>query len=133
MPCPCHSTIMYHKCCQPFHKGEPAPDALKLMRSRYAAYALGLSDYIMDTTHPDNPHYEADRNKWRSDLDQFAARSHFDGLRIREFSPDPNDPDRAEVTFTAHMRQDSQIAAMTEVSSFVRQKGRWLYRDGRFI
>ncbi|MDD2950112.1 MAG: YchJ family metal-binding protein, partial [Sulfuricurvum sp.] len=54
-PCPCHSGEKYKKCCQPYHKGILPSNAQKLMRSRYSAFALELSNYIMATTHPNNP------------------------------------------------------------------------------
>ncbi|HEX5804075.1 MAG TPA: YchJ family metal-binding protein, partial [Azospira sp.] len=45
-PCPCGSDQPYARCCGRWHAGEPAPSAEALMRSRYAAYVLGLSDYL---------------------------------------------------------------------------------------
>ena len=39
-PCPCGSGGKYKKCCQKYHKGALAKDALTLMKSRYSAYAL---------------------------------------------------------------------------------------------
>ena len=43
-PCPCGSDRPLGDCCGVFHAGTPAPDAERLMRSRYSAYVLGLSD-----------------------------------------------------------------------------------------
>ena len=52
-PCPCGSTDGYHVCCGPLHNGERhAETAEELMRSRYAAYALGNADYLFRTWHP---------------------------------------------------------------------------------
>ena len=50
--CPCCSALPYRDCCLPPHLGRPAADALALMRSRYAAYVLQLTDYIVATTVP---------------------------------------------------------------------------------
>lgn len=49
--CPCGSDPL-DDCCGRYHQGHPAPTAEALMRSRYSAYALGLVDYLRDTTLP---------------------------------------------------------------------------------
>jgi len=49
-PCPCGSGRKYKKCCQPYHRGAKPDNALTLMKSRYAAYALGQSVH-----HPHHP------------------------------------------------------------------------------
>lgn len=50
--CPCGSGRPLPDCCGRFHAGVAAPTAEALMRSRYSAYALGLVDYLRDTTLP---------------------------------------------------------------------------------
>ena len=63
--CPCGTGLRYSECCKPIHKGlREAADAVELMRSRYSAYARSLVDYIIKTTHPDNPSYKKDRDQW---------------------------------------------------------------------
>ena len=52
-PCPCDSGLDYRQCCAPFHDGHPAPTPQALMRSRYSAYTLGLTPYLMDTWAPE--------------------------------------------------------------------------------
>ncbi len=101
-----------------------AGNALVLMRSRYAAYALGLADYIMDTTHPSNPSYSHQRKKWRKSLLAFAHSHQFVGLTILEFV-DGNPC--ATVTFRAHLQQGDQDTSFTEQSRFVKENGKWLY------
>ncbi|MDH5464990.1 MAG: YchJ family metal-binding protein [Thiovulaceae bacterium] len=49
MQCPCNSQKYYAQCCEVFHKGVQAPSAETLMRSRYSAFALGLSSYLFAT------------------------------------------------------------------------------------
>jgi len=63
--CPCHSGEKYKKCCQPYHKGIFPSNAQKLMRSRYSAFALGLAEYIMTTTHPDNSDFTENKPDWK--------------------------------------------------------------------
>ena len=49
-PCPCGNGAVYQVCCGPLHNGErEAVTAEELMRSRYSAYAKGLSDYVFRT------------------------------------------------------------------------------------
>ncbi|XP_057853001.2 uncharacterized protein LOC131063222 isoform X1 [Cryptomeria japonica] len=59
--CPCGGgrlNLEYEKCCKPFHDGiATEPDALTLMKARFTAYANGVVDYIVKTTHPQNPDY----------------------------------------------------------------------------
>ena len=52
--CPCSSGATYDTCCGPLHAGQKAAaTAEQLMRSRYSAFALGLTDYLVETWHPD--------------------------------------------------------------------------------
>lgn len=125
--CPCDSKQLYHKCCKRFHDGALPEDAQLLMRSRYCAYALGLVDYIMDTTHPENEAYSADREQWKKELMVFSKLTQFCGLTISEFVPGE---ERATVTFTAFLKQGAEDGTLSEQSTFVKEQGRWLYRDG---
>src|SRR5262249_5718105 len=48
--CPCSSGKRYVECCKGRHDGtRPAETPDALMRSRYAAFALGLGAYLVDT------------------------------------------------------------------------------------
>ena len=51
-PCPCGTGQPYAQCCGRYHAGAlhlQAPDAERLMRSRYSAYTMGLADYLLAT------------------------------------------------------------------------------------
>ena len=58
--CPCQinplsetsSLLSYQDCCQPYHESLAAPNAERLMRSRYSAFVLVLPEYIVKTTVP---------------------------------------------------------------------------------
>ena len=58
--CPCQinplsdtsSPLSYQDCCLPYHEALDAPDAERLMRSRYSAFVLVLPEYIVKTTVP---------------------------------------------------------------------------------
>lgn len=126
-PCCCHSGKKYKHCCEPWHRGQRPPTAAALMRSRYAAYALGLTDYVMATTHPDGPHWETDQVAWAEGIRAFGAGTSFDGLHLDE---DDQRDDEAWVTFTATLQQGGQDASFTERSHFLRVDRRWLYHAG---
>ena len=51
--CPCGSRTPYDACCGRLHRGAAlAETPEELMRSRYAAYAVGDVDYVFRTWHP---------------------------------------------------------------------------------
>jgi SEC-C motif domain protein len=125
--CACHSKAPYHKCCQRYHDGVEPENALVLMRSRYCAYAKHIFDYIISTTHPDNPDYNVDHNTWRYELQRYVADTRFDSLKIREFL---DGEATAFVSFTVSLRQNNQDISFTERSEFVKDSGRWFYKSG---
>lgn len=124
-PCPCHSGEKYKKCCQPYHKGILPANAQKLMRSRYSAFALGLAEYIMSTTHPNNPDYTDSCEAWRESILDFCKHTHFNGLKIIEFIDGDSE---AFVTFEAML--DHGI--LKEKSRFLKPENKWLYESGVF-
>ena len=127
--CPCHSGKPYAECCQPYHNGALPQTALLLMRSRYAAYAQHLADYIMLTTHPANPGTMQNREEWSRQIRQFTNDTQFEGLEILAFEDGPL---VAFVTFRAVLKQKGRDASFTEKSRFEKVEGRWLYHSGIF-
>jgi SEC-C motif domain protein len=97
------------------------------MRSRFAAYALGLVTYVQRTTHPDGPNFEADTAAWADGIVAFAQSTRFQTLSIIEHT---QDGDTATVTFRAGLEQAGQDASFTERSTFARVNGVWLYQEG---
>jgi SEC-C motif-containing protein len=122
--CPCSSGLPYARCCRPYHAGEAAPTPQALMRSRYSAYALNKPDYVMATTHPDSPHWQADRAAWRADLQAFSSSVTFVGLKILLAEGDT-------VKFRAVLMQGGRDVSFTEHSIFRQHNGRWLYVKGQ--
>lgn len=83
------------------------------MRSRYAAFALGETDYLLRTWHPSTrpPALRLDADlSWLS-------------LQIVDASGD-------QVEFIARYRGPSGRGFLRERSRFVRHEGRWFYLDG---
>jgi SEC-C motif-containing protein len=125
LPCPCNSGYKYKKCCQKYHKGALPANALLLMRSRYSAYALGLADHIIRTTHHDNSDFTDALERWREDILTFCEKTDFKGLKIIEFL---DGKDESYVTFEASLSS----GMLKEKSRFLKENGIWLYVDGIF-
>ena len=114
--CPCDSGLLYESCCKPWHDGEPALTPEALMRSRYSAYVLGLSDYLLASWHPSTAPGELDMSpvKWL-------------GLEVKHAE---QTEDAGVVEFVARYKVDGRAERIHEISRFVREEGRWLYVDG---
>jgi uncharacterized protein YchJ len=66
--CACGSGLGYKACCGPIHENVTvyaAANASQVVRARYTAYAYGLVDFIVQSTHPENELFD--------DLDQFRT------------------------------------------------------------
>lgn len=121
MRCPCRKkseTVTYAECCQPLHEGtRTAPSAEALMRSRYAAFTMENSAYLMATWH----------SSTRPSLINFTPGQEWLLLRIIAAA---SDGDHATVEFTARSRIADRSHMLHEVSRFVRDNGQWFYVDG---
>jgi peptide deformylase len=97
------------------------------MRSRFAAYALDLPEYIIKTTHPASPQYSDDKFSWKRKISRFSRASNFEKLEILDFKEQGT---LATVTFTAYIKQEGEDVTFTETSYFEKFRERWLYRAG---
>ncbi|NHZ72340.1 MAG: zinc chelation protein SecC [Aquificales bacterium] len=126
-PCPCFSGRPFRSCCSPWLKGKPAPSPEALMRSRFAAYALGNAGYITRTTHPQSPHAQPKQKAWRQELKAFCRQTDFLGLQILQVGEIQGDV--GWVTFRAILMQAGRDVSFTEKSRFERVNGRWFYHS----
>lgn len=126
-PCPCGALspkgkpLAHAACCGRYlddWANTPAPDAQALMRSRYSAFVLGRSAYLLATWHVSTRPAELD-------LDP-AAR--WLGLELRGHTQ--HAADHAEVEFVARYREAGRAVRLHERSRFVRESGRWYYLNG---
>ena len=122
-PCPCGKGAKFKKCCRPLHRGAIAATPELLMRSRYAAYAVGGADYILATTDPTGPHFQEDRARWLEEVRGFCASTRFERLEVLAAGDD-------WVSFRATLSQDGRDTSFSERSTFRRVDGRWLYHSG---
>ncbi|WP_198305969.1 YchJ family protein [Arcobacter vandammei] len=129
--CPCGSLIKYKKCCKIFHENIAKPKtALELMQSRYCAFALNLSEYIIKTTHKENQDYTNDILNWKQDIENFSINTEFRNLEILDFQEDSFE---SFVTFKATLFQGNQDISFIEKSRFLKENEIWLYVDGKFL
>lgn len=118
--CLCGSKKKYKQCCEIYHKGAKAPNALMLMKSRYSAYACENVSYIIKTTHTNSPYYEQDTKKWTQELNLYCKEAIFTKLEILEFIDGEQE---AFVTFKAYSNFGEQL----EKSRFVKENKAWFY------
>ncbi|KQT94852.1 zinc chelation protein SecC [Marmoricola sp. Leaf446] len=110
-PCPCGSGTTYAACCGPLHRAErQAATPEELMRSRYAAYALGEVDHVWRTWHP----------RTRPERVVHDPTTTWTGLDVLRAQDDV-------VEFVASHRSPDGAGRMHEVSRFERRAGRWFY------
>lgn len=120
--CPCGLPAAYPECCGRWHSGPlhlQAPDAERLMRSRYSAYVLDELDYLLATWHPRTRPARLDPN---------PAGLRWLGLEVRRHWP--QDETHSSVEFVARYKQGGRATRLHETSRFERLEGRWVYVDG---
>ncbi len=122
--CPCGRThskgqpLALAVCCGPLHAGTAAPDAERLMRSRYSAFVVGDVPYLLATWH----------SSTRPPTLALEPQAQWLGLEVRLHRS--TGQDSAEVEFVARFRRGGRAVRQHELSRFVREDGRWVYLDG---
>ena len=124
-PCICGSGRIFGKCCEPYLDYSEKPKTVKqLVRSRYAAYALGepkQREYLVRTWHPATA-----KNIRMADL---IAEGHvWKSLNILD-STQKGDLGRVEFE-AVYCVDDGPDQRHHETSAFHRDKGLWLYLEG---
>ena len=121
LACPCGTGKPYAACCGTIHDGRrPAATAVALMRSRYAAFALGLSEYLWRTWHPST-------RPATVDLDDDLV---WTGLVIEDSTGGQPWDDAGTVRFTASWTSGRRSGTLRETSRFAFLDGAWVYVDG---
>ncbi len=111
--CPCGSGERYDVCCGRLHRrAAEAETAEELMRSRYAAYAVGDLDHVWRTWHP----------RTRPEVLDPDPGLTWTGLEILDTTED-------EVEFEARYDRAGTPGVRHERSRFERRRGRWVYVD----
>lgn len=129
--CPCFSGARYLACCAPLHRGErEAETPAILMRSRYAAFALGLGPYLVRTLAKDHEDLALPRAELVRALSEARHRQRFMGLRILH---EACDGDAGEVMFHARIFEKGIDVSFAELSQFVREGNAWRYSSGILV
>lgn len=124
-PCPCCSGKRYGACCQPVHLNKQAAQtAEQLMRSRFSAFGLGLTQYLLqswcDTTRP-------------ADLD-LTDQPQWTRLEIHRTQGGGPDQQAGLVEFSAYYLDGLYQGELREISQFQRNSaGKWCYIDGQIL
>jgi SEC-C motif-containing protein len=130
--CPCgqrdargQATSFTACCARYLDHDTPAPDAERLMRSRYSAFVLGRVDHLRASWHPSTRPADIELEqavKWLG----LAVKAH----RLI-------DADHAEVEFVARSRVAGRGQRLHERSRFVLDTidgtARWFYVDGEML
>ncbi len=121
--CYCQSGIAYSNCCSPFIESRhTAKTAEQLMRSRYTAYVLGNSAYLLATWYPSK----------RPDtliLDADIGISWL-GLDIKNTLAGGEQDTTGQVEFVARYKKQGRAVRLHENSCFIQESGCWYYLDG---
>jgi len=122
--CPCGLAASYAQCCGRWHAGHVAPDAEKLMRSRYVAYVMNLEDYVLATWHASTRPAAG----FVENANEKPATPKFTGLTVLAHTR--TGVDTAIVEFIARYKSGGRAYRLHEISRFVHEQGRWWYNDG---
>lgn len=127
LSCPCGEQLSLQACCGRYHQGAIAPSPEALMRSRYSAFALGLSDYLLATWHPTTRPMKLapdPSTEWKA-LFIISAEPPLDSSGSVHF--------RALFREQPHERGpvEKEWHVLEEVSRFIHQQQRWWYVDGQ--
>jgi SEC-C motif-containing protein len=100
-----------------------AETAEALMRSRYVAYVLHDTDYLLATWHPAKRPRALDLGRGQRWL----------GLRIKRTERGFSGDSEGVVEFVARYKIQGRGYRLHEVSRFVRINGSWVYLDGELL
>jgi SEC-C motif-containing protein len=96
------------------------------MRSRYTAYSLCNTNYIIQTTHPRNNDYQENKILWANEIIEFSKNYTFEKLTIINFI---DTKPTSYVTFTAQISFEGNDHTFTEKSSFEKIDNIWTYLE----
>lgn len=136
--CPCGSGLQYSECCAPYHEGTQVPESpLKVLQSRYTAFAWRKIQYIIDTTHPNCEDWREDKVAWVKDLNKMGMFDNHDFVGLEAGAEETVSDSEGYITFKVNMRGhdgsdfEGQERVVSERSQFLKgEDGRWLYATG---
>jgi SEC-C motif-containing protein len=100
------------------------------MRSRYAAFSLGLGDYLVKTLAEEHADRMLPPEEHVLSLSRARQRLRFLDLRILHTS---SERDWGEVLFYARIFERGEDRSFAELSSFQREGSAWRYASGVLV
>jgi SEC-C motif-containing protein len=97
------------------------------MRSRFSAYSLGNSDYIIETTHPNHVDQSIPLEERKAQIKAFSAHTKFKNLEILN---SVEGSIVSFVTFRATLYQKDRDCSFTEKSCFEKVGEKLYYLSG---
>ncbi|AGN83939.1 hypothetical protein BBB57_02475 [Kosakonia sacchari] len=94
------------------------------MRSRYTAFVLHQSEYLVKTWHP-----SCGAEAFRQQIEAGFAATTWRGLTVFEHAYGEND-NEGFVSFVARFNEHGKDGAIIERSRFLKENGQWYYIDG---
>ena len=118
--CPCTSGAAFGECCGSVLLGRSAATAEALMRSRFTAFSIGDTAYLLRSWHPETRPatlaLDLDQRWTRLDIVAADAGGALDATGV--------------VAFVAHYDTPRGPGSLAERSRFSRVGGAWVYVDG---
>ncbi len=119
--CPCGSNLSLKVCCAPIIQRQlNAKTPEQLMRSRYTAYVLRNSNYLLETWDI----------MYRPESISFEHEICWLGLQITDTHKFKSEDNTGYVSFIATSICDDSIVEMKEKSTFIKNNGMWFYQKG---
>lgn len=119
--CPCGTGNPLGECCGKYINGQVStPTAETLMRSRYTAFTLLDTEYLIRTWHPDH----------RPATLELDPQQRWTGLEILHTERGSLFDSEGVVEFNARYSFGSERGILHERSRFLRITNQWLYVDG---
>lgn len=129
MPCVCGIGESTETHCLPLIRGERKADTAEaLMRARYAAYALGEVDFILETHTP-----EASKDVDRDSTALWSKQSTWLGLEVVTTEGGGAEDSAGMVEFIARYKIKNMTVDHRERARFEKHGDRWLFAEGEQI
>ena len=124
--CPCGTGTPFKACCGMYHNTPgTAPTAETLMRSRYAAFAIGDFNYIVATQK-----LESDIHQSVTDIQDSSESTQWIKLEINATEDGLEKDKTGVVAFSAHFKEGKHSGRLSERSTFKKIEEQWFYISG---
>ncbi len=118
IPCHCDSKKTFTMCCKPFLTFQKKPvTAEQLMRSRYSAFVLENTNYLLHSWH----------HNFRPNNIDFDSQTKWLGLKIKRCKAGLETDLFGWVEFVARFKIAGKAERIEELSYFIKEGDQWLY------